>query len=322
MMIFRWILFLYFCLLSSATSSTTGSLKPASSQLATEKTVTKVENSTAIIIPEWKEKLPFPLNNKTKTLQRIVVPGPAGRVVEIYLLGTAHVSKDSSRDVELLLEEIKPGVLFLELCDQRVPMLVAPPPKEQTDDSVRHEKKRWWKRRRRGEKQDGKPKSMYSMAATMLTDMQQDYANSLGVELGGEFRTAYNFWERQRRNEESEIHMILGDRPLYLTLTRAWESLGLWGKTKLLVGLLISTLQKPNADELREWMESILADDSGDLLTKSIDELKKHFPTLEEVIIRERDAYMACKLYQTCRQLLTVNKDQQTQRVCAIVGAG
>ena len=159
------------------------------------------------------------------------------------------------------------------------------------------------------------------MAATMLTDMQQDYADSLGVELGGEFRTAYNFWEKHR-TDDSDIHMILGDRPLYLTLTRAWESLHLWGKLKLLVGLFVSTLQKPNAEELKEWMESILNDDTGDLLTKSIDELKKHFPTLEEVIIRERDAYMACKLYQTCRQLLMVNSQQQVQRVCAIVGAG
>lgn len=129
--------------------------------------------------------------------------------------------------------------------------------------------------------------------------------------------------------------MILGDRPLYLTLTRAWESLGLWGKTKLLVGLLISTFQKPNPEELREWMKKILEggdDDSEDLLTQSIAELAKHFPSLEQVIIKERDAYLACKLYQTCRQLLlqaaaaaaATNNRRPPQhfKVVAIVGAG
>jgi pheromone shutdown protein TraB len=117
--------------------------------------------------------------------------------------------------------------------------------------------------------------------------------------------------------------MSLGDRPLYLTLTRAWESLGIWGKTKLVFGLLLSSLQKPNPEELKAWMQSILSDDNGDLLTESIAELAQHFPSLEEVIIQERDAYMACKLYQTCRQLLTTsNNQQQRHRLVAIVGAG
>ena len=100
----------------------------------------------------------------------------------------------------------------------------------------------------------------------------------------------------------------------------------MWGKTKLLVGLLISSLQKPNPKELQEWMQSILHgddDDGGDLLTKSIAELAQHFPTLEEVIIRERDAYMACKLHQTCdHMLMGSNNPNQTYRLVAIVGAG
>ncbi|KAL3935597.1 MAG: hypothetical protein SGARI_002910 [Bacillariaceae sp.] len=147
--------------------------------------------------------------------------------------------------------------------------------------------------------------------------MQQDYADSLGVELGGEFRVAYDYW----------------NRPLYITLTRAWESLRWWGKTKLFVGLLLSTLQKPNPKELQEWMQSILNDDDGgDLLSKSIAELGQHFPQLEQVIIKERDAYMACKLQQTCDHMLGSGQQnhqsnqsqsiQKTYRLVAIVGAG
>ena len=296
-------------------------------------------------IPPWKSQLPPPLNNKTKTLQRMVVPGPVGRKVEIYLLGTAHVSNDSSRDVRMLLESVNPDVIFLELCDQRIPMLIAPAPvaKNSTTISESKEKTGFWRRLRqklpfRSNKKEEPPKqdsskekkSMYGMAAGLLTNMQQDYADSLGVELGGEFRVAYEYWcvkcdEERSSNIENarRVHMILGDRPLYVTLTRAWESLRLWGKTKLLVGLLISSLQKPKPEELREWMQSILNDDDGDLLTKSIAELAKHFPTLEEVIIQERDAYMACKLYQTCDHMLRgSNHPDQTFRLVAIVGAG
>jgi pheromone shutdown protein TraB len=279
-------------------------------------------SSAVILIPEWKQKLPAPLNNKTKTLQRILVPGPRG-VVEVYLLGTAHVSIDSSRDVRLLLETIQPNVIFLELCDQRIPIMMMEKP-DNTTTIEEEPKGNFWKRRkqRRSQKQPEKGKnSMYAMASNLLTSMQQDYAGSLGVELGGEFRVAYEYWDLHRQT--SPLHMILGDRPLYLTLTRAWESLGIWGKTKLVFGLLLSSLQKPNPEELKAWMQSILSDDNGDLLTESIAELAEHFPSLEEVIIKERDAYMACKLYQTCRQLLTTSQQQhQRHRLVAIVGAG
>jgi pheromone shutdown protein TraB len=60
------------------------------------------------------------------------------------------------------------------------------------------------------------------------------------------------------------------------------------------------------------------------LLSESIAELAQHFPSLEQVIIKERDAYMACKLYQTCRQLLAGRNLQSPKRykLVAIVGAG
>ena len=316
---------------SPSAVSTHGASVPRSNATASSNaTSVKNDNLTNDIIPEWKRKLPYPLNHKGGTLRRILVPGPGGQVVTVYLLGTAHVSIDSSHDVKTLLDVIQPNVIFLELCDQRIPLLVAPPPSseqsetekdaamttrtetnlsttnatESTTAASKDERKRtpWWKQLKQSE-----TKSMYGMAATLLTSMQQDYADSLGVELGGEFRVAHDYWAEERTKKERKngiFHLILGDRPLYLTLTRAWESLRLWGKTKLIFGLLVSSFAKPNPEELREWMQSVLADDSGDLLSKSIAELRQHFPTLEEVIIRERDAYMACKLYQTCRDLM------------------
>ena len=166
-------------------------------------------------------------------------------------------------------------------------MLTMPPskPEESSAEDV-EEKRGFFRRKRRGrrpkkERQEGE-RSMYGMASGLLSSMQEDYAKSLGVELGGEFRVAYNYWDEERMKRK--FHLILGDRPLYLTLTRAWESLGLWGKTKLIVALIVSTLQKPNPDELREWLRKMLADDSGDLLTESIAELAKHFPSTPSTV--------------------------------------
>ena len=341
-------------------------------------TTTAAAAAAAVVIPEWKRVLPYPLNNKTQSLRRILVPGPhtdSGSPshgqrhqdhVEVILLGTAHVSKDSCRDVRVLLETIKPTVVFIEMCTARIPMMLPSntdnqnqnqnPAGGNTDDeysveediinkeddeeeSKMKEKESFldrlssslsfFRRRKYSHAQENtdehiqirkqRPSSLQNTASKLLEKMQSGYADSLGVELGGEFRVAYQYWDEQQRQEvvnqsplPSPPYLILGDRPVSLTLTRAWESLRVWGKLKLIVGLLLSSFQKPNSDELKEWIEQILSGGDDDIMSKSIEELAKHFPSLKRVIIEERDAYMACKVYQTCRHLLLLPSDDLT----------
>jgi hypothetical protein len=47
------------------------------------------------------------------TLQRIVIPTAPGYYTTVYLLGTSHVSNDSSADVNLLLYSVRPSTLLL-----------------------------------------------------------------------------------------------------------------------------------------------------------------------------------------------------------------
>lgn len=327
------------------------------------------QNTRCKDIPLWKQQLPFPLNNKTKTLQRLLIPGgdsqtereasaDVGCDVEVFLLGTAHVSKDSSRDVRQLLECVKPDAIFLELCHQRLNLLESSEENDtaETDNNdleeciqTSNETRGFWKQchaffrfgekapRKKNRKNDENKRidtrSFSSIASSLLSNMQGEYADSLDVELGGEFRAAYEYWKKvvpqgptryRKVHRINNVHMILGDRPVSLTLTRAWESLGIWGKIKVMVGLIISSVRKPNPDELREWMEKILYEDT-DLMSESVTELAKHFPTLAEVILKERDAYMACKLHQTCRRLLMAGsrtRSSRRYRLVAIVGAG
>lgn len=387
-----FLLFLLNGLLASSTGSSSQNGRfpssPAPPFISKQKTVnvdineasgeSSVGNSTAVAetkegtrnascndIPLWKQQLPFPLNNKTKTLQRILIPGgdyPNGRGisasigcdVEVFLLGTAHVSKDSSRDVRQLLESVEPDAIFLELCHQRLNLLEASDEIVQeeletdTEKSIRNSNEthgfwnqcrgvfRFGRRKKDGDNKNNKhidTRSFSSIASSLLSNMQGEYADSLEVELGGEFRAAYQYWKKvvptgatsyRKVHRVHNVHMILGDRPVTLTLTRAWESLQIWGKVKLMFGLIVSSLRKPNPDELREWMEKILYGDT-DLMSESVKDLAKHFPTLAEVILKERDAYMACKLHQTCRRLLAAGsrtRGKRRYRLVAIVGAG
>ena len=181
----------------------------------------------------------------------------------------------------------------------------------------------------------------------LYANIQADYAKKLNVTVGGEFQNAFQsalnqqhrFWESQRqvgvidpRLEISTSHprgnrlcaIILGDRPVQVTLRRAWESLRLLGKLKLMIALLWSSIRQPSEKEIRDWMESILNDRSGksDLITQAMDELGKEFPTLKQVIIDERDEFMVAKLRQTADALIHSYAHDGEKIIVAVVGAG
>lgn len=261
--------------------------------------------------PEWQKVLPHPLPTR-RTLERIHIPLTSNTKVTVYLLGTSHVSNDSCADVRVLLNATQPQIVFLELCDQRINMLMEPPSPSDTDGlppNVTTATSFW--DRVSMVRREGKMSQSSAIGTVLLTQVQDEYAESLGVELGGEFRAAWDYCQAHRPI------CILGDRPLRITLLRAWESLTWWGKTKCLIALVWSSLQKPNPEELREWMQSVLLGES-DVLTESMAELRKSFPSLERVILKERDAYLACKIFQTCRHL----DFRENYTMVAIVGAG
>lgn len=235
-------------------------------------------------------------------------------------------------------------VLFVELCSQRVGLLLSTPSASTREEEITHINDRI--------------KMHVSHRVSMLyAKIQADYAKKLNVTIGGEFRDAFQsaliqqhqFWESQRLGifdprleiallpsirqhlSTSASHprgnrpcaVILGDRPVQITLRRAWESLRLLDKLKLMIALLWSSIQQPSEKEIRDWMESILIDRTGknDLITHAINELGKVFPTLKRVIIDERDEFMVAKLRQTAA-LMHSNAHVGEKVIVAVVGAG
>jgi pheromone shutdown protein TraB len=322
----------------------------------------KSENATTRIrrqpVPSWKQSLPERLRRKgPKTLQKICLGS-----TDIYLLGTAHVSNDSSTDVQTLLEHVHPDCIFVELCDARIPLLVgdtcsssaasANTSATATTVDPTIAKVSFWKRWQATQQAQGgdsggtRTSRWQALSTVLLSRVQEDYAKELGVELGGEFRSAHAYWLEAAASAASStattsqdhvpssktpVHLVLGDRPLHLTIVRAWESLSFWPKVKLIMGLLWSSLRRPNPQEIRAWLESVMHEES-DVLTKSFAELRHHFPTLYLTILSERDAWLAAKLVQTCRVLQLAPMAAPTDHlpysprrkttIVAIVGAG
>lgn len=181
--------------------------------------------------------------------------------------------------------------------------------------------------------------------SSIFTKIQADYAKKLNVTIGGEFRSAFQSALTQQKHFMQQEHLhrhslipihnqpsshpcaiILGDRPVRITLSRAWESLHFFGKCKLVLCLLWSSIRQPSEKELKEWMESILNDRTGknDLMTKAMEELSKAFPSIKKVIIEERDDFMTAKLRQCSEMLMHMEDivDRPNRVIVAIVGAG
>ena len=218
----------------------------------------------------------------------------------LYLLGTVHVSKQSVINASDLVEAVKPSVLFLELCDQRQGLLLA------DNETAR-------------DKQPRSIKQMYDLfkrddtnAFTILYSFFIRYIeDEIGVRAGGEFKSAY-----ETGLKTSCPALVLGDRPMSITINRLWNGFSIFQKLKLLFHLFGSPAQD-NASSLSAHLEKL--ENEKDVLSMEIKAVADRLPWFFECLINERDQYMAIKLHNTIQkmQLNHVPGD-----VVAIVGCG
>ncbi|HRZ91140.1 MAG TPA: TraB/GumN family protein, partial [Spirochaetia bacterium] len=102
------------------------------------------------------------------------------------------------------------------------------------------------------------------------------------------------------------IPWSLCDREVQTTLRRAWGRSGLWGKSKLLASLLsgVFTNEKLSSEEVEKLKER-------DELDGMMRELADYMPSVKEVLIDERDRYLAARIFA-----------QPESSLVAVVGAG
>ncbi|XP_058092382.1 uncharacterized protein LOC131238804 [Magnolia sinica] len=129
-------------------------------------------------------------------------------------------------------------------------------------------------------------------------------ADKLEVLPGSEFRVAF---------EEAMTYgakVILGDRPVQITLRRTWGKMTLWHKIKFLYYMLFQAIFLPSPEDLNKMLKEM---DDVDMLTLVIQEMSKAFPTLMETLLHERDLYMSSTLLKVA---------SEHNSVVAVVGRG
>ncbi|MBA0782801.1 hypothetical protein Gotri_000625 [Gossypium trilobum] len=227
---------------------------------------------------------------------------------DVYLVGTAHVSlararhgfcleeidillvvllQESCREVEAVISYLKPQVVFLELCSSRVAVLT---PQNLKVPTVAEMVDMW--------------KKKHNMFGILYSWFLAKVASRLEVFPGSEFRVAFE--EAMKYGGK----VILGDRPVQVTLRRTWGKMPLWHKIKLLYSLLFQAVFLPSPEELNKMLKDM---DDVDMLTLVIQEMSKEFPTLMETLVHERDQFMSSTLLRTA---------SEHSSVVAVVGKG
>ncbi|MCQ2576051.1 MAG: TraB/GumN family protein [Treponema sp.] len=188
----------------------------------------------------------------------------------ITLIGTAHVSAESMKEVEAVIRETKPDCVAVELDEKRADSIKNPEKYSQLD-IVKVLKNN---------------QGFLLMANLVLSSFQRRMGQNTGVKPGAEMLKGMEV------AEELGIPVVLADRPIQTTFKRAWGKNTLWGKCKLLAALISSAFSKEEMSE--EDIEGIKEKSEMDSM---MNELADYMPVVKQVLIDERNLYLANKIW-------------------------
>ena len=204
---------------------------------------------------------------------------------EILLLGTAHVSEESVRDVLNLIEKEKPDCIALELDEARFQQLV--------------NEKAWLRMNILDVVRKGK--AYLLLFNMLLASMQRKIGKELGIKPGSEMLSA------AKVAREKNIPIALVDRDINITMKRMLASMSFLEKLKLFSQILLYYFgfgKEISASEIEKLKRK-------DVLSVVIKELAKEFPAIKKVLVDERDLYIANKI-----------KRLKAKKILAVIGAG
>jgi len=126
----------------------------------------------------------------------------------------------------------------------------------------------------------------------LLLSATAHLTKELGMAPGGEFRAAF-----REAQKVPNCNIILGDRPVSITLKRAINSLSLWQKCRLAWTLLTSK-DKITSNDVENCMKQ-------DILESLLLEMRGEYPALSRVFVEERNEFLAYTL-RKCAQAIPI----------------
>ena len=201
---------------------------------------------------------------------------------DLRLLGTAHVSSESVDLVRSQIEEWGPDLVAVELCPSRMAALTKPGSLE-SEDLLKIIKE---------------GRSAMILLQSALAAQQRRMGVTSEEKPGAELLAAVN------AAEDSGVPVEMIDRDVIVTLRRAWRKMGIIEKWRIMNALL----WEEDDDEFS--IDDVLVD--SDLLSSMMEEAREIAPGAGEVLIDERDTFLAGRIQQI----------RGKGKILAVIGAG
>jgi pheromone shutdown-related protein TraB len=211
---------------------------------------------------------------------------------EIVIIGTAHVSEKSIREVREAIERERPDIVAVELDQGRYNGMTDPEASSNQQISF---------------KEVLKPAQMsYYLLYTFLAYVQKKMGEQMGVPPGSEMFAAID------GAHEIGADLALIDRDIQVTFKRFLAKLSFLEKLKMGYSLLKGMIFGDDDEQEIDINDMT----NQDVITAMIEEFRKFAPTAASVLIDERDAYLAGSI------LKTVQLAGPGKKVVVVIGAG
>ncbi|KAL9335707.1 hypothetical protein Peur_072888 [Populus x canadensis] len=223
----------------------------------------------------------------------------------IWLVGATHISSQSAAEVERVIRAVKPDNVVVELCRSRAGIMYI------SDE---------------GEVGQQLRSSMFSLSGTgffgavgrsinlggqtalalrlLLALFSSKISSDVNRPFGDEFRAA------RKVAEEIGAQIVLGDRPIEITLERAWNSLKWREKLSLVIAVVRGITSSSDISK-----NNFKASSTDDRTFQLYEQLSFSYPSLLQPLIHERDTYLAWSL----KRSKAVNNGK---RVVGVIGKG
>ncbi|KAJ4956596.1 hypothetical protein NE237_013379 [Protea cynaroides] len=204
----------------------------------------------------------------------------------IWLIGTTHISQASAMDVERVVRAVKPDNVVVELCRSRSGIMYI----SNEDQSGPQFRSNMFSLSGAGFfGAVGRSLNLGGQTALalrlLLAVLSSKVSSDANRPFGDEFRAA------RKASEEVGAQIVLGDRPIEITLERVWNSLKWKEKLRLVISVLRGITSSTDLSE-----KNLKDSETDDSFFQLYEQLSFSYPSLLQPLIHERDTYLAWSL--------------------------
>ena len=204
---------------------------------------------------------------------------------ELKIIGTSHIAKQSLQDVQKAVEEGSPDIIALELDKERLQALFS---------KERH------KPRLRDIRHIGVKGYLFLILGEYMERKMGDY---VGVKPGSEMKLA------AKLAKEKQLGIALIDRHIRITLKRLSKAITIKVILRFIWDIIAGFFTRK---KLQFDLKTVPQEE---LILKILEETKQKYPGVYNVLVHERNVYMA-------RRLIALMRKEPEKKILAVMGAG